>query len=154
MSDMSSFAPSIRSSGSKWPATLSHPVAVSWRLVAFLFWRRLMTFSSSELSIRSLSLLLNIFDNNTTSSYNFSFCPNACFNPCFWSIVRIFLFLSARFPAQVSIKGGSVYNYASFLGCSAWLNQILSLRDHVRSNDLSKGEIKWMEVTYRGHVWR
>ncbi len=48
-----------------------------------------------------------------------------------------------------------MYNCTSPLGCSAWLDQILlSLRDHVRSNDLSKinsnGWKSCIEVTYKG----
>ncbi len=49
-----------------------------------------------------LSLLLNILDNSMTPSYNSSLRPNACFITHFRSIMRIFSFIFARFPAQIS----------------------------------------------------
>ncbi len=54
-----------------------------------------------------------------------------------------------------AVKGGSVYNCTSLLGCSAWLDQILlSLRDHVRSDDFSKvksnGWKSCVKVTCKG----
>lgn len=60
-----------------------------------------MTFFLSELIIRSLSLLLKMFNNSTTSFFDSLSYPNACFNIYFRSILKIFLFWSTRFLAQV-----------------------------------------------------
>lgn len=102
MSNIFLFVFSVCSSILDWPVILFLPVASSWGLVAFLLWRHLITSSSSKLLTKSLTLLLNMFDNGLNSYYNFLLYPNAYFNICFRNIVRIFLFYLTWLPTQLS----------------------------------------------------
>lgn len=101
MSNIFLFVSSVSSSILDWPVILFFPVASSRGLVVFLLWRHLITSSSSKLLIRSLSLLINMFNNGLNSCYNFLPYPNAYFHIRFRSIVRILLFYLTWLPAPL-----------------------------------------------------